>query len=212
MLGDLQTLLKDIYALDIAHDVDDFLITDPEVAASLDAGGRPTEEKLLIEEADGEAKVALYLAQELVRRLQENDPTARLDERNLADFWTACEGVSHFNYYAWRAAANRSVTLLEMELQAEVDKFVATAALLARQGERLPQRLHHWLFDMPTFDEQLTAGELERYRRANRYAGKYCRQLLARLGDGIESEELVRELRHFYRLPQPAKIEHIEAG
>lgn len=211
MLGELQTLLKDIYALDIAHDVGDFLITDADVAAVLDAGGRASEEKLLIEEADGEAKVALYLARELVGRLQRHDPTARLDERNLADFWTVCEGVSHFNYYAWRAAANRPVTLLEMELQAEVDKFVATAALLVRQGERLPPRLHHWLFDLPTFDEQLSADELERYRSANRYAGKYCRQLGARLAGGLDDENLVRELRHFYRLPQPAKIEHIES-
>lgn len=211
MLGALQTLLKDIYALDIAHDVGDFLITDAELAAAIDAGGRANDEKLLIEEAGGEARVSLYLARELVGRLQQHDPTARLDERNLADFWTACEGVSHFNYYAWRAAADRPVTLLEMELQAEVDKFVATAALLVRQGERLPQRLHHWLFDLPTFDKQLSADELERYRSANRYAGKYCRQLGARLAGGLGDEDLVRELRHFYRLPQPAKIEHIES-
>ncbi|HEX6997585.1 MAG TPA: hypothetical protein VF322_05540 [Gammaproteobacteria bacterium] len=210
MLADLQDLLKSIYALEMSHDINDFLVTDREVAEELDAGGRDIEEKLLIAENGDEAEVSLYLARELVARLRRRDPRARLDGENLADFWTVCEGVSHFIYYAWNAAADRPVTLLEMELQAEVDKFVATAALLDRQGERLPRGLHHWLFEMPRFDGRLSGAELERYRRANRYAGKFCRALAARLAAGTRGEDLVRELRHFYRLTQPAKIEYIE--
>ena len=55
MLGQLQTLLSDLYALDVAYDVHDFLITDERLASALDAEGRDVEEKLLISEDDDEA-------------------------------------------------------------------------------------------------------------------------------------------------------------
>ena len=88
----------------------------------------------MISEEDGEAEVCLYLERELLDRLAENDPTARLDQHNLADFWTAFEGVSHFTYYAFKATQDRPVTLVEMELQAEVDKFVAIRIAAVRRG------------------------------------------------------------------------------
>src|SRR5690606_20780656 len=143
-----QTLLEDIYRLDVAYDIDDFVTTDPRIAALLDVEGRSIDEKLLIAEHGGHAEVSLYLEAGVVERLAERDPRHRLDGRNLADFWTALEGVSHFAYYAWNAAVEKPVRLLEMELQAEVDKYIATSVLLRRQGLRPPAALHQWLFDL----------------------------------------------------------------
>jgi hypothetical protein len=210
-LSALQTLLQDIYALELPYDIHDFLLTDRHVAGALDSDGRATDEKLLIAEDAGEAEICLYLEKQLVDRLIDNDPTSRLDGDNLADFWTAFEGISHFAYYTWNAAVDKPVTLLEMELQAEVDKFVGTTVLLHKQGARAPSGLHHWLFERPRFDRRLSGAELDRYRHANRYAGKYCLELGPRLTRGLVGEELVAELRRFYRLSQPAKIEHIES-
>jgi hypothetical protein len=100
-----------------------------------------------------------------------------------------------------------------MELQAEVDKFVATAMLLRKQSGRDQRGLHGWLFDWPTLDNRLGGAELERYRRANRYAGKYCRRLAQALTRGqADDEGLQRELRRFYRLSQASKLEHIDAA
>jgi hypothetical protein len=212
ILGSLQTWLTDFYALEIAYDVHDFLITDQGLARALDHGGRDNDEKLLIAEKDGEAEICLYLEQDLIDRLVRNDPTAELNGENLGDFWTAFEGVSHFTYYVHRATHDRAVTLLEMELQAEVDKFVATTTLLRRQGERPPPSLHHWLFAKARLAEQLTDAEQERYLRANHYASKYCLKLWPQLSSGRGWEGLQQELRHFYRLPRGAKIEHIEAS
>lgn len=212
ILGNLQALLHEFYDLDLTHDIYDFLITDEKLADALDRDGRRADEKLLIREGEDEAQVSLYLHEGLVERLGEDDPTARLSAGNLADFWTAFEGISHFTYYAFRAEVERPVTLLEMELQAEVDKFVATALLLSRQGERLPRGLHHWLFRLPKFDAALDDREFERYERANRYASKYCLMLMPRLSAGAQWPELKRELRRFYRYSQPAKLEHIRSG
>jgi len=212
MLGALQSWLTEFYALELGYDIEDFLITDQRLASALDRDGRTNDEKLLISEEDGEAEVCLYLERELLDRLAENDPTARLDQHNLADFWTAFEGVSHFTYYAFKATQDRPVTLLEMELQAEVDKFVATAMLLRKQGERPPVGLHHWLFELPRFAEALSPEEQERYERANRYAGKYCMRLWPALASDYGGERLRDELRRFYRLARGGKIEHIEAN
>lgn len=211
MLAHFQTLLADIYRLDVTYDIEDFVITDPRIAALLDSGGRSAEEKLLIAEGDGQAEVSLYLEASVVERLMAHNPLRRLDEANLADFWTVLEGVSHFAYYAWNAALEKPVRLLEMELQAEVDKFIATAVLLGRQGERTPAGLHQWLFDVPRFDGRLAPDELERYRLANRYAGKYCLKLAPDLEDGALDGTLRDELHRFYRLTQPSKIRHIES-
>ncbi len=211
VVDQLQALLSEAYALELGYDVRDFLLTDPDVADGLDSDGRANEEKLLIAEHEGEAAVALYLDPALLGRLDRSNPASRLCAENIADFWTALEGVSHFLYYAWNAALEKSVTLMEMELQAEVDKFVGAAVLLSRQGRVQPRSLHRWLFDLPRFDDRLQQRELDRYRDASRYAGKYCLRLAQRIAGNVDPATLTNELRYFYRLPQAAKIQHIDA-
>jgi hypothetical protein len=211
VLASLQALLSEFYDLPLSHDIYDFLITDEMLAGALDGGGRPSDEKLLIHEQGDEAQVSLYLNAGLVERLVGDDPTKCLSAENLADFWLAFEGVSHFTYYAYRAEMEKPVTLLEMELQAEVDKFVATAMLLHRQGVRPPRGLHHWQFALPSFDASLSLLELERYEYANYYAARYCAALWPRLAKRFRAAELGPELRRFYRYSQPAKIDHILA-
>ena len=212
VLTQLQAMLSELYALDVAYDVDDFLVTDERLADALDVRGRRLDEKLLIVEEEGEASISLYVDENVVERLRKNDPARQLRRDNLQDFWTALEGVSHFLYYVWNAALEKSVTLMEMELQAEVDKFVGTALLLRQQGGRLPANLHRCLFDAPTFDARLEPEELVRYRSANRYAGKYCMKLAPQLAAVPGPDALREELCYFYRLAQPGKIEHIESA
>ncbi len=212
ILTQLQAMLSELYALDVAYDVDDFLVTDERLADAIDVDGRQLDEKLLIVEEQGEASVALYIDRQVVERLTENDPERQLGKDNLEDFWTALEGVSHFLYYVWNATLEKSVTLMEMELQAEVDKFVGAALLLRRQGERLPANLHRCLFDAPDFDARLKPEERARYWSANRYAGKYCMKLAPQLATAPSPDSLRDELCYFYRLAQPGKIEHIESA
>jgi hypothetical protein len=211
-LRDLQNLLNGVYALEVPYDVHEFLITDAKLADELDSGGRQVEEKLLIAEEDDSASVSLYLEENLLERLQTNDPTRRLNEENLEDFWKALEGVSHFTYFAWNALAEKSVTLLEMELQAEVDKYIATVVLLQRQGGSATPNLHHWLFGLVRFDERLNEDELTRYQDANHYAAKYCLKLAPQLAQWPAGAEINKELCDFYRYSQPDKIRHIEAA
>ena len=210
LLGAMQECLTDFYGLDLAHDVNDFLVTDRVIAGAL-GGAQRGDEELLISEDDEGAGIALYLEQALLDRLRDNDPIVELNQQNLADFWTAFEGVSHFTYFVFKATDDQCVTLLELELQAEVDKFVATSLLLHGQGGRVPAGLHQWLFDLPCFAATLSAEEVVRYADANRYAARLCRRFLREVRERGWSEQARRDLQRFYRLPREEKIRYIEA-
>ena len=95
-----------------------------------------TDEQLLVAEGDAELSLGLFLAPEVLERLDAANPLEQLDGANLADYWTALEGVSHFVYLAWNAGHDRPVSLHELELQAEVDKYAASALLLRAQDPR----------------------------------------------------------------------------
>jgi len=210
----LQHHLEYIYGVSVPLDVDDFLITDPELARRLgDADQRETPEKLLIsQDQEDQVDIALYLDSELVARINADDPLAQLHDDNLVDFCTALEGVSHFLYLTWNFTLSREVRPLELEMQAEVDKYIAIAILLSRQCQgRVPARLRHWLFERCHFDEALAAVESRRYQEANRYAAKYCYQLEQRyLRREAPPTALIQDLRTFYRLGLQDKIRRIE--
>ncbi len=78
-------------------------------------------------------RLGLFIDRDVLERLARRDPLEALDEHNLPDFCTALEGVSHFHYLVWSLARGRNVSLLELELQAEVDKYATAVALMTRQ-------------------------------------------------------------------------------
>ena len=211
VLNQLQETLSDLYSLPVNYSVNDFLVTSASAAKALATAQESTDETFLIVESGDEAEVALYLDRELVDRLQRDNPTQWLTTDNMADFLAALEGVSHFVCYSWHADQDKALTLLEMELQAEVDKFVTAASLLAAQHGQLPKRLHRWLFELPQLAARLRGERQQRYMDANRLAGRYCLDLHHRLRRGVEIPELIPELRAFYRATQHDKIERIRA-
>lgn len=206
----MQTCLAELYGLDVEYQINDFLVTDRQLAGDLGASQNAVDEELLIVEESDAACVSLFLEQKLVDRLERDNPLTSLNDRNLADFLVALEGVSHFTYFAFKAGRDQSVTLLELELQAEVDKFIAAVTLLHSQGERVPAGLHHWLFALPRLRDGLDAVATERYERANHYAARYCSKLWPQIRSRSGSQAVRDELRRFYRLPRELKIGHIE--
>jgi hypothetical protein len=207
----LQTQLETLYDVAAGHAVDDFLIHDPLLVRRLEAdpAARDVPEKLLVCQHGEELDLALYLEAAVLERLAQDDPLTRLHGGNLEDFLTVLEGVSHFLYLTWNARHARPVSLLELELQAEVDKYVVAAALLGRQHGRRPDYLHHLLFDAAVFDASLSAVARARYHRANHAARRYCAWLCRRFPDTRSPQALSSELRRFYRLTQHDKLHRI---
>ncbi len=216
MLGlrTLQRQLEHIYEVSVDEDVDRFLVTDADLVRQLESGSRAraVPEKLLVHQDGDYVDVALYLDEQLLAHWQADDPIERLHDGNLVTFLTVLEGVSHFLYLTWNATHDRGVTLLELELQAEVDKFILAAVLLERQrGGRVPAALHPFLFAAPTFDPALDADARRRYRAANDYASRYCAQLQRRFLRSPGGVSILNELRQFYRLPHRHKLDRIRA-
>jgi len=222
LLSRLQSLIGGIYDVSIAHDVYDFLVTDRRRLPAAARGGTAEEELIVAQPAGGgdELAVSLYLDPELLGRLTREDPLVRLHGGNVADWCTALEGVSHFLYLAWNAGHDKPVSLLELEMQAEVDKYVVSYWLLRRQSpQHFPAELRRLLFERFRVDPgAAAAGRAQVYREASRYAGKFCarlERLLARsraaLSGAAADDAVLAELRRFYRLTHARKRALIEA-
>lgn len=208
----IQSLLERIYDVPLAQDVAHYLLSD---RSALPAGFRAAaaDEQLLVAEESSELAIGLFLEPAVLARLDAANPHRALNGANLADYWTALEGVSHFVYLAWNAGHDRAVSLHELELQAEVDKYVASVLLLrAQDPTRIPVELHRVLFERARVSEALAGERAGLYRRANHYAARFCRHLGGMLAPaGTRARSLATtELRRFYRLTNAMKMRHIE--
>jgi hypothetical protein len=208
----LESLLTGIYDLEVGCRVEDFLVTDRQALPG-ECGDAEGDEQLFVSAIDGELCMSLYLDSSLVERLERNDPHDGLNQDNLADCWTALEGISHFLCVAHNAGHDRTVSRHALEMQAEIDKYVACFALLRlRHPRRFPPELHELLFRRARVDPAITGGRRSLYERASRQAARFCARLEPKLrslcasGDG----SWLGDLRRFYRLSDAGKLRHIE--
>ena len=207
MLARLQKGLERMYRIETEVSVDDFVIGE-EARRELGVARAPREQ-LLVSEEGGEVSLGLFVDERALSNLERHDPSHRLDEQNLGDFLLAVEGVSHFVYLTWRAQHDHRVTALELELQAEVDKYVT--CLLCGHHTRSAE-LRRRLFEDFTFEPDLDDEERARYRTANSNARRYSASLERRFVQPGRIAEMLGELRRFYRLPLDGKLDHIRAA
>jgi protein required for attachment to host cells len=200
-LARVQRGLETLYRVETGVTVDDFVIDEP-MRESL-APQRKPREQLLVAEADGEMSLALFVDPAALANLAAHDPSSRLGDHNLGDFLLAVEGVSHFIYAIWCAQAERRVSQLELELQAEVDKYV-TCLLTTEAGQSAT--LRHRLFVDAEYEPDLDAEERDRYRAANDNAARYAAYLEATYVAPGRIPEMLGELRRFYRHGLAAKL------
>jgi hypothetical protein len=215
LLTQIQRRLANLYEAHTEYDIYDFLITDQRLANAMTPAREVSanDERILIYESHGDLEMSVYVNEQTLNYLHKHDPIEELHEGNINEFLLAVEGVSHFNYLCWNAGHDKPVTLLELELQAEVDKYVTAVDILAHQGVDVPlASFHGRLFGAVRFNDELDNESLCRYRNANHYAGKYCQALRSAYPGQHAEPKFVNELRRFYRLPQNAKINRIEAG
>lgn len=155
LAGAMQAALERVYLLDRVADVGDFVCGAP-------AG---TRESLLLHEADdGALEMRVSLPQ------LEDDAT-------LDGVCQIIEGVSHFVYVVERARSGRAATQLELEVQAEVDKWLLVAAELEKFDVPRSAALRARLFERVSFSHEPGTEEGERYRVANDTAHAFVRHL-----------------------------------
>ncbi len=162
----------------------------PNVTRFVREGDLGSREVVLLRESEGELEIALVLP-----------PESRLIPAGgaLDDVWLqVAEGVSHFIYLVERARTALPVTKLELELQAEVDKFVLSLGFCTESAQQLLERL----FDNPHFLDPEDSEAGERYRLAHHLAARFVSRVVV-----ANDRERARErLRSFYRAGQAEKI------
>jgi hypothetical protein len=200
----VQDHLEAIYAVRCSQRARGFLV-DTEQAQALGAD-TTLAEALLVHEAPDALELALYLAPEVLHTL------SRAPEGALGPFCQLAEGVSHFLYLSRSAELARPVSLLELEAQAEVDKFALLLLRAWRGGRgRWAALLHTSLFDEGELREGLSAAEARRYGEANRLARAFCARLLPFCASR-RLEPILQALRYAYRLGATAKFQHFAHG
>jgi hypothetical protein len=158
-------------------------------------------ETLYVCESPAGLDVGLHLAPEVLAGLR-SEQGATLDQ-----FCAAAEGISHFVYFTLRANASLPVSQLELEAQAEVDKYALLVLHFWRRRQRKESpRLRERLFELFRLREGLDAVARARYLLANRLAHAYARFLETRFVFPGDHEGLFAELRRFYRLGAAEKL------
>ena len=202
-LGRVQRGLETLYRVETGVEVGDFIVG-TELRDALVFARRPREQLLVCEEA-GEMSLALFIDPAVLANLAANDPSHRLGDHNLGDFLLAVEGVSHFIYAIWCAKVDRPVSQLELELQAEVDKYVA-CLLTTEPAAGNSEQLRHRLFGDVEYEPDLDHDEHARYRAANDNAQRYAAFLEQAFIIPRRIPEMLDELRRFYRKGLAAKL------
>jgi hypothetical protein len=184
MAGRVQGALERLYGVDRVADVADFLDRACE-------GQRET--LILCEDATGDVSVSV--------RLPPFGGDAGLDA-----FCQVIEGVSHFVYVAERVRTGRAATQLELELQAEVDKWVVLAASIGTLDATSSAALRARLYERVSFLHDATTELGERYRVANDAANRFVRRLERDCVGTARFAELRARLRQFFHVGQEEKL------
>jgi hypothetical protein len=147
----------------------------PAAGAALDAPPHALTARTLVRQEGEDLRLTLYYPDALVEHLENHPPLRALDERNVDEFAVFVEELDHLLHIAHRQRAGLSLTLLELEWQANVTKSEVVRHLLARRlaprplGESEERWVRFHLFDKHDFAEE-DAEALARYREAARLA------------------------------------------
>lgn len=168
-----------------------------------EAGGART----LVRESDEGVRACIYLPDALVRCLEEHPPQAGVGDANVDAFAALVEELDHLLCIAERTAEGRPLSFFELELHANVSKYLVLARYISGDGRPLGPRNRLWiryhLFEKGRFCEEDPSVNL-RYRDATRWAVHLLRGV-----EGMSLAERIAILRRFHAAPASGKLELI---
>lgn len=205
-IAELQAHLHRVYGLDdrATPDIRPFLVDDDALEHLRPPGTqRPADEWVLVRESDDGLDLAVWIDQIHLDTFAEAPDTRSVVRRSLRSFCAVIEGISHFMLLVERARRAEPLTLLELEVQAEIDKFVS-ARLHCPDREPALRRA---IFDDVSLQSGLSSEERSRYREAGRLARAWCHHLgeLPHLGAILDAQ------RRLWRSPGRQRMQRLRA-
>ena len=167
--------------------------------------------KVLIRDAGDTLKVSIYYPDKLIRELESNDPRLGLHDGNVDLCASFVEELDHFLFIAQNYKQNRPFSLLELELQANVTKYLVLKYFIALQNKSIKlskfdkKYIRYHLFYKRKYDIE-DASERKRYEDAVIFGMIYTEYI-----DLLSQEDRLRDLRQFSRMTCPSKIRHIQS-
>jgi len=173
-------------------------------------GGDEVRARVLVHDGPGPIGAHIYYPDALIRRLEREPPSRGLGESNIDPFAVFVEELDHFLLIAERARLRRPVSLFELELHADVTKYLVCALFRASGREaRKPVHLEEserlWLF-WHLFEKSECAEADPRVRTRYKDAARYARKFLTLLSGERSAAGRIALLRSFHDATAQQKI------
>lgn len=210
----VQGLIERTYDIEPGLDVTPFIIGDDGyrrfygwdvLRQTVEAGDHAA--RTLVRETHEGVRASLYLPDELIRTLEAVPPQRGLCDANVDAFATLTEELDHLLLIAARARASRVLSMFELELHANVSKYLVLSRFLAGSAAVLDDSRRVWLRHH-LFEKAEYCDRDPRVRRRYRDAARWAVKLLGGLRR-LAVPRRIDELRRFHAASATGKIEII---
>jgi hypothetical protein len=163
--------------------------------------------KTLVRETREGVAACIYFPDGLIHKLEAFPPQRGLVEENVEAFATFVEEIDHLLVIAERSRLGRPVSLFELELHADVSKYLVLARFLAGRADRLRPAEKIWL-RRRLFEAERYCNEDPRARERYRDAARWAVRLIV-AADSLAPGERIDTLRSFHTAGAAGKVELI---
>jgi hypothetical protein len=160
--------------------------------------------RTLVRETDRGVVACIYFPDAMIRQLEAYPPQRGVREENQAAFSTFVEEIDHLLVLAERSLRARAVSLFELELHANVSKYLVLARFLAGCSQHLRADRRLWL-RRRLFDDVRFCDDDCEVRRRYRDAARAAVQLIEGLG-ALDPAERIAALRRFHSVGVADKL------
>lgn len=203
----LQLTLETYYDIDPPYSISEFVCHSAQTDTGTSCCKGTTPEMLVYREDGTNLDISLFLNPSLMTNLCTETYKNTWIDQSFDNGCIVLEGVSHFLYMVFNAHFDRQVSMLDLEIQAEIDKFLF--AVLDTEYRESSDKLLQKLFCEVSYREDLSDALKHRYEQANSLAYRYCQWLQSTYELKSSNKSLLAEVGKVYRLNSTAKQEHI---
>lgn len=203
----LQLKLETYYDINPPYSISEFVCHSAQVETGSSSCKGTTPEMLIYREDGTNLDISLFLNPSLLQDISIDNYKTNWTGEIFNNGCIVLEGVSHFLYMVFNAHYDRQVSMLDLEIQAEIDKFLFS--VLDTDHTDSPDVLIQRLFCDVSYRDDLSDTLRYRYEQANDLAHSYCQWLHDNFTLVANNKSLLAEVGSLYRTNGTARQEHI---